>query len=90
MLGLAFLPSLLLCKQVLIGVWGAISANPINETIRYFMKELLMLNDTVMKYSVHFSIWHQPKKDSATLCKQARVDTEGETIRALRGGDNNR
>jgi hypothetical protein len=39
---------------------------------QYFMKELLILNDTLMKYTIHFSlIWHLEKKDSVFLCKTA-------------------
>jgi hypothetical protein len=43
---------------------------------RYFMRELLMLNDTLMKYCIHFSlIWHLQNKDSFILCKMARLHT---------------
>jgi hypothetical protein len=41
-----------------------------------------MLSDTLLKYSIHFSlIWHLQKKDSVILCK---THTANETIRALR------
>jgi hypothetical protein len=44
---------------------------------QYFMKELLMLNDILMKYSTHFSlIWQLQKKDSFILCKTARLHTQ--------------
>jgi hypothetical protein len=47
---------------------------------RYFMKELFMLNNTLIKYSIHFSlIWHLQKKDSVTLCKTARLHTHTHT-----------
>jgi hypothetical protein len=50
------------------------------------MKQLLMLSDTLTKYSIHFSlIWHLQKKDLVILCKTAQLHTAKETIRALRG-----
>jgi hypothetical protein len=48
----------------------------------YFIKELLMLNNTLMKYSIHFSlVLHLQEKDSFTLC--ATPQTGKEIIRAL-------
>jgi hypothetical protein len=36
-----------------------------------------MLNDTLMKYSIHFSlIWHLQKTDSDILCKTAPPHTQ--------------
>jgi hypothetical protein len=44
---------------------------------RDFMKELLMLNNALMEYSVHFSlIWHLQKKDSVILCKTVLLHTQ--------------
>jgi hypothetical protein len=43
----------------------------------YVIKELLLLNNALMKYSIHFSlIWYQEKSDSVILCKMAQLQTQ--------------
>jgi hypothetical protein len=50
------------------------------------MKKFLMLKDTLMKYSIHFSLFsHLQKKYSVILCKMVRLHTAKKTILALRG-----
>jgi hypothetical protein len=52
------------------------------------MNKLLMLNDILMKYSVHFSLnLESAEKDLVLLCKTASATphTAKETIQALRG-----
>jgi hypothetical protein len=41
------------------------------------MMQLLMLNDTLIKHSIHFSlIWHLQKNDSVILCNTGRLHTQ--------------
>jgi hypothetical protein len=51
---------------------------------RYRMKKLLILNGTLMKYSIHFLLyWHLQKEDSVILCDTALHHTNKEIILRL-------